>query len=72
MLLLYEDQILKLNQLAKGKEDDVSKYIVFDGDNCFFFLLLNCVYGLIKVRNKGGKENGKNKLALFVLVDGCD
>lgn len=32
----------------------------------------NCVYGLIKVVKKRGKENGKHKLALLVLVDGCD
>ena len=32
----------------------------------------NCVYGLIKVFKKRGKENGKHKLALLVLVDGCD
>jgi len=30
------------------------------------------VYGLIKVVKKRGKENGKHKLALLVLVDGCD
>ena len=27
---------------------------------------------LIKVFKKRGKENGKHKLALLVLVDGCD